>query len=90
VISELCLLQRSTKTVVEVMGHGWLPGNPSYYYIGMEYYPEILGQWIRGHWHAQDLNQIGSQDNLELEIKLMSVPKRPTNRFSSKIALTPV
>ena len=28
------------------MRHAWLPGNPSYYYIDMEYCPRTLQEWI--------------------------------------------
>src|SRR5438477_5267223 len=59
VISELCQPGRS-KTVVEVMRHDWLPRNPSYYYIDMEYCPETLKNWIR-RWHGNDMRQFDSR-----------------------------
>jgi len=37
VISQVCQPGQSN-TVVDVYGHGWLPGlDPSYYYVDMEY-----------------------------------------------------
>jgi serine/threonine protein kinase len=40
-ISELCS-PGCSGTVVEVTRHGWLPWQPSLYYIDMEYCPETL------------------------------------------------
>lgn len=44
-ISRLCA-PGGNKYVVEVIKHGWLPRNPSYYYIDMEYCEETLEKRI--------------------------------------------
>lgn len=38
--------KRESSNIVEVMRHGWLPDNISYYYIDMEYCPKTLQEWI--------------------------------------------
>lgn len=52
-LSELCRPGRS-RTVVEVRKHGWLPRNPSLYYIDMEYCPETLESRIHGSVTGKD------------------------------------
>src|SRR5271169_5066375 len=47
VVSRLCQ-PGGNKHVVEVRRHGWLPHNPSYYYVDMEYCPQNLEYWIHG------------------------------------------
>ena len=46
-ISRLCR-PGGSKFVVEVMRHGWLPRNPSYYYIDMEFCNLNLHVYIYG------------------------------------------
>ena len=46
-VSQLCAPGRC-KNVVEVIRHGWLPTDSSYYYIDMEYCSETLDDRIHG------------------------------------------
>jgi serine/threonine protein kinase len=47
-ITALC--QGSCDTIVTVLRHGWLPRNPSYYFIDMEYCGETLESKIPKVW----------------------------------------
>jgi serine/threonine protein kinase len=53
IVSELCK-PGQTVTAVEVIDHGWLPRNPSYYYIDMEYCPETLERRIHSPFRGND------------------------------------
>jgi serine/threonine protein kinase len=43
-VAKLCTSGTSER-IVAVLGHGWLPRNPSYYYIDMEYCPMTLEEY---------------------------------------------
>jgi serine/threonine protein kinase len=47
VVSQLCQPGENVN-IVHVREHGWLPRNPSYYYIDMECCPQSLEDWIHG------------------------------------------
>ena len=63
-LSKLCRPSHS-RTVVEVIKHGWLPRHPSLYYIDMEYCPETLEGRIHPPRAIQKLNGSGSTSTLD-------------------------
>jgi serine/threonine protein kinase len=84
-VSQLCV-PGGNKHLVEVLKHGWLPRNPSYYYIDMEFCTETLEMRIESMKQTPFIGYLPSDGDVVPAAVISWVNMKPVLRIAFEVA----